>query len=79
MTEFQRPHCSQCIFWVAQDPVTVGNCHRYPPQAYYNAHSQTAAQKSPLVAQYHWCGEWSDDEDLLKDASARSLKRAASR
>ena len=77
MSELLRPQCSQCIFWVADDPVTVGHCHRHPPQVYYNAKGNVAAQKIPLVDHHHWCGEWSDNDDLLKDAAARSLKRAA--
>lgn len=78
MSESLRPHCSQCIFWVADEPATVGYCHRSPPQVYYNGHSGTAAQKFPLVDHHHWCGEWSDDDELLKNAASRSLERAAS-
>lgn len=77
MAEHRRPQCSQCIYWVAEDPVTVGHCHRYPPQVYYNTNGSVAAQKSPLVDHHHWCGEWSDNDDLLKDVAARSFQRAA--
>ena len=77
MSENLRPQCSQCVFWSAHNPATVGYCHRYPPQVYYNAQGVLAAQKSPLTDHRHWCGEWSDDDELLHDAALKSLSRAA--
>ncbi len=76
MSENLRPQCSQCVFWMPEDPVTVGHCHRYPPQVYFNEHAQLTAQKFPLVDHHHWCGEWSDDDETLKTAAASSLRRS---
>jgi hypothetical protein len=77
MSDLMRPHCAQCVFWVADDPVTTGHCHRYPPAVYFNERANVAAQKFPTVDHRHWCGEWRDDDAWLKDLAKRSFQRGA--
>jgi hypothetical protein len=77
MSDIMRPHCAQCIFWIPDDPVTTGHCHRFPPSVYYNQPGHVAAQKFPTVDHRHWCGEWRDDSGWLEDLAERSFKRGA--
>jgi len=76
-----RPQCSHCIYWVhgdQRDTGSSGHCHRYPPGIYVNPQTGTVIQKFPTTEHRHWCGEWNDDEKVLKDMMSRTTAKMAS-
>lgn len=81
-THYLRPNCAHCIYWVADhtaDPPTAGHCHRFPPGIYVNPQTGTVVQKFPSTDHHQWCGEWSDDDQHLLEATKRSVIEAATK
>ncbi len=79
-SHYIRPTCSHCMYWShegSKEVATVGHCHRYPPGIHVNPQTGTVIQKFPTTEKHHWCGEWSDDDQVLQDAARRSVLGAS--
>ena len=76
-----RPQCSHCIYWVSEDTSDIaksGHCHRYPPAVHVHPQSGMAIQRFPTTEHRHWCGEWNNDQGVLKAMLARTAAKSAS-